>query len=192
MAVLVNPESEETKERAKWEMFPSKWTPEGVSPGNPYKKGNEYGKAGAQFPMMLYKAQRVPGSGKWATSMAPPEFFGFRSDDEWRRACESAERFTASCQKTVNSESERHAAMESGEGWRDTPKEAVAYQEALWKEVGDEAAARAYRDRNMSEGAKREAERFEADNFGHQPEIPRQPVRRGVKKNTKKAPANAA
>lgn len=180
MAVLINPESEETKERAKWEMFHSQWTPGGLQPGNPYRKGNVYGKAGAEYPKMLYKAQRIPGNGKWATSMDVPEYFGFRTDDEWRRACERAERFTASCQLTVNTEAEHARARE--EGYRDTPKEAVDFQHALEKEMGDAAANRNWHERNMSEKALAERDAAEAEHFGHLPEIPEKPIVRRVKK----------
>lgn len=173
MPVLFNPNSEFAKEMAKWEQFPSQWTAGGLQPGNPPRGVRPY-------PRMLYCAHRNP-SGQWAVSMDPPSRFGFRDENEWDRACQDAQRFTESCQKIVPNEEEHRKARESGEGWRDHPKEAMEFREALEKAIGDAAAERNWRDRNMGEKAKAESAAAEAEHFGHLPEIPEQPVvkRRG-------------
>lgn len=169
MSILYNPNSEFAKEMAKWEQFPSEWTAGGLKPGNPY--------VFRAYPKMLYCARRTP-SGQWAVALGPPSRFGFHDENEWDRACQEAQRFTESCQKTVANEAEHKKALESGEGWRDDPKAAMEFREALEKAVGDAAAERNWRDRNMGEKAKAESAAAEAEHFGHLPEIPEQPVKR--------------
>lgn len=169
MPILPNPQSEYSKEMARWEQRPSEYTI-GSQPGNPFRF--------QFFPAMVYKADRLPGSGKWACSAPAPSRFAFTNDNEWARACQEADAFTVSCQKIVNNEEEHKRALESGEGWRNSPKEALEWRERLEKQIGDAAAERNFRDRNMSEKALAEVEKAEAEHFGHLPEIPEQPRRR--------------
>lgn len=167
-------------EQAKWEQF-DRDVPRGLKPGNPW--------VFRQFPMMLYRADRIPGSGKWATSMSAPRFFGFRDENEWQRALEMAEVFNRGCQRIVHNEAELKEAMEDGTGWRPTHAEAMEFRNKLEDMVAEAAANRAYNDKNMSEKAKAEAAAFEAANFGHQAEIPEKPLPRKGKKVTPKTPA---
>lgn len=167
---LVNPESPHTKEMVKWEQFPSRWT-QGAAPGNPWKF--------RAYPAMLYQARQLP-NGKWAVADTPPQFFGFRDAQEWDRACQQTARFNESCQRTVQNEAEHARARE--EGWRDTPQEAMEFREKLDKMIGDAAAERNARDRNMSEKALAESARAEAEHFGHLPEIPEQPTKKRGRK----------
>lgn len=148
------------KEAAKWE--------------KPYKYEH--------FPLMMFRAQRIPGNGKLACSLSAPSRFGFARDEDWLMARQAAEAFTSECQRTVNDERERKQLVDSGEGWCDTPQEAIAWQENLVKIMGDEAAARVARDQGMSEAARAEADKFERENFGHQPVIPEKPKRKYVRK----------
>lgn len=187
MAILRNPASDEAKEMAKFEMFPSEWTIGGLVPGNPYRKGNEFGKPGAEYPKMLYKAQQTR-SGKYEVSQQAPERFGFRSDQEWDHACQSAERFTASCQMVVNTEAEHDRAR--ADGWREDPSLAMEHRAAIEKEISNAAHERNVRDRNMGELAKAESARVEAETFGHVGDIPMQPIRkRGRPKKAAAQPA---
>lgn len=191
MAVLRNPESEETKEMARWEMFPSEWTIGGLRPGNPYRKGNEYGKPGAEYPKMLYRAQQIPpglpGAGKWATSVQTPPYFGFRDEKEWDRACQMAERFGQGSQTIVHGAEEHERAK--NDGWCDTPTLAEAAANKFNTAISDAAANRAWNDRNMSPEAKAEVARVESEHFGHLPEIPRTPVKKHVKRGGRRAKA---
>jgi hypothetical protein len=177
---LVNPESEETKEMAKWEQFPSKWTL-GSAPGNPWTM--------RAYPWMLYKAKQLP-NGKWSVAEEPPAYFGYRDAQEWDRACQGAAAFTASCQRTVNSEAEHQKAR--AEGWRDNPTEAMELVEVLNTGLSDAAAERNYQDRNMSEKAKAEVAKVEADHFGHLGEIPEQKPDRMAAARAAKAARKAA
>ncbi len=123
-----------------------------------------------QFPLMLYRAQRLPGSGKWVTSDP------------------TNEAFTLSCQRVVRSEAELEAAKREGVGWSDSPQSAIEWALGLEKEISNAAAERAYQDRNMSEKAKAESASAEGENFGHLPEIPEKPVaRRGRPPKTQSA-----
>lgn len=158
---------------AKWEMIPSEWTAGGLKPGNPYRKGNEYGKPGAEYPKMLYQAKQLP-NGKWATAMIPPPFIGFRDQNEWDRAVQAALLFTSSCYRIVDNEAQHARARD--EGWRDGPDEAMQFRDALEKAVGEAAAERNYRDKNMSPAAKAEVAQAESEHFGHLADIP---VKRG-------------
>jgi hypothetical protein len=181
VAVLRNPESAYTKRICQFEMNPSEWTI-GSNPGNPYIKGNTNpigpdgrGAAGAEYPKMLYRAHRAP-NGKLATMLAAPSNFGFRDKGEWELAQEQVRVFNESCQKTVRNEDEELKAR--GFGWRPTQAEALELGQAEQDNLGNERAERDYRDRNMSEKAKAEVEKFDASNFGHHPEVPEQPKAR--------------
>ncbi len=153
------------KELARWEQHHTEFTPKGTKPGNPWEK--------REFPMMVFRAQQHPQSGKWCTAMVPPaSIVGFRSMDEWHAACQYAAEWTKSCQKVVRDERELKAAMESGEGWRPTQEEAMAWRQALEDQVERAAAERHHSDSKMSDKARAEATAFEAENFGHQGEVP--------------------
>jgi hypothetical protein len=171
MPILIDTDSAEAKERRQWEQYPSAYGP----PGNPYRF--------RPFPAMLYRAQQIPagfpGAGKWVTGMDRPSKFHFRSTDEWGAACEAVESFARGCQIVVNDEAEYKRAR--ADGWCDSPKEAEAAAIEEQNRISTAAAERAYADRNMGEKAKAEAAEYEAENFGHHPEIPVQPKRRGRK-----------
>jgi hypothetical protein len=162
MAILVDTDSEEAKERRKWEQHPSVYGP----PGNPY--------VFRPFPAMLYRAAQVPpglpGQGKWVTGMDRPSKTQFRSSEEWDAACQFVETFVRGCQTVVQNEAEYKRAK--AEGWHDTPPEAEKAALEEQKKIGDEAAHRAFLDRRLSEKALAEVEKYEAENFGHQPVIP--------------------
>lgn len=160
------------KEVAAWEMFDTRLTDRsrGIPPGRPFK--------GLPFPAMMFRAQRIPGNGKWAVSMSAPSFFGFKDENEHNRAIEAAQAFTKSCQMIVSDEHERAKALE--QGYRDEPQQAVDFMLSRERAEGNETAERNYRDRNMSAAAKAEVAKVEAETFGHVPEIPEKPrARRG-------------
>lgn len=175
--------SEIEKEMARWEMH-ERDVPRGLVPGNPYRYGNEHGKAGAIYPRMIYKAQRIPpglpGQGKFACFVQEPRRFGYRDDDEWNAAKAEAQRFTEDCYKVV--EDEDQFLKHKGQGWCATPKEAVDQAEKERVAKGNAKAESNWSDRRMSPGAIAEREAFEAENFGHPETIPEKPIVRRVKK----------
>lgn len=112
-----------------------------------------------EFPKMLYKARRGPNGGPFI--VIDPR------DESWSEQ---------NC-LTVGNRHEEEKALE--EGWRGpSPKEAIAYQNALEDAISMAAAERAQSDKRMSEKARAEAEAADAETAEHLPEIPVAPVRR--------------
>lgn len=178
--------SEDAKEKARWEMFPSKLTIlNDLQPGNPYRKGNEYGKPGAEYPKMLKMAKRAPGTGKLVVASPQPPAWEFRDGAEWDRACQGIAAFNASCLKTVNSEDEELKAR--GQGWRETAEEALALAQAEHDKLGNEAAERHYKDAKMSDKAQAEVRKVESEHADHLGEIPPKPVKRKYVRKTQPA-----
>lgn len=160
----------ELAELVKFEQFPSEITVmAGKPPGNPWKF--------RPFPRMLRMARQHPKTGKWVMSLERPNRYDFPTETQYDQAREQYEKFSESCLRVVQTEREYDAAK--AEGWRDTDKEAFEFREQEQAKLAQEAAERAYRDRNMSENAKAEAEKVEAETFGHVAEIPEAPRRRG-------------
>lgn len=124
-----------------------------------------------KYPMMVFKAQLQPISGKHEVVMARDII----SLDK-TVVLLSAEQFNASCQLIVNDEAEFRKALD--EGWRESPKAALDHYEALQDSIAQAAAFRAHEDRNMSEKAKAEAQKAEEGTSKHVPVIPEQPRKR--------------
>ena len=162
--IVVVPGSNLQKEYEKWEQFPSKW---GNNPGNPYRY--------QPFPKMVYKADKFQGV--VVCMAAPPDPMEYANPGEFTRKQEQAERFTKSCQLTVNNERELAAALEKG--YREDPAEAVAWLKAKDASYSERAANRAYEDRNLSEKAQREVAKA-IEEAGGDPlaEVPEQPKKR--------------
>ena len=179
MSEIFNPlATEDLKQQAKWEMFDSRITQmAGVAPGRRWKF--------EMYPKMMYKAMQEPGTGKWKVSMDIPPRYQFQQDDQWSRAVQQAEQFGTACQKIVNTETEHEAALKSGEGWQNTPQDALLWREKLEKAISTAAAERNDEERHMSEKAIAERDAVEQANMGrHLPEIPEQP--RAKRKYTRK------
>ena len=150
-------------ELAKFEQFPSQITADaGKPPGNPWKF--------RPFPRCVYMARQHPRNGKYCLSLEQPNRYDFSTENQWDQAMEQYRKFSESCLRTVQSEREYEAAKL--EGWRDSAAEALEYRELEMKKLGDEAAARAYTDRNLSEAAQAEVAQAESEHFGHLAEIP--------------------
>lgn len=115
----------------------------------------------SQYPLMMFRPRQLP-SGKWACSAVSDALFGGVPG--------SAEQWSNGCHLVVQSDSERERAL--GDGWRDSPKEALDHREAVEREIADAAAERAYSDRNMSERAKAEAKRVDDETFEHVAAVP--------------------
>jgi hypothetical protein len=179
-------------EEARWEMSREN-CPRGLQPGNPYREGNEYGKAGAKFPMMLLKANQIPpglpNAGKYRTSCEEPKRFGFRDEDEWIAAKQAALDFTTGCQVIVHDEDQ--LLLRKGQGYRESAKAAEEIAEGARIDRGNEAHARNQGERNMSERALRERDAAEQEHFGHLPVIEQKPITRRVKKEKSGKSASA-
>ena len=118
----------------------------------PKREGGENANGFEKFPMMLHRAVQHK-SGKWVTSMPEPEFEGFRNEADWMRELQRVKKFNDSCQFIVKNEQEYEKLRANGEGWRDTPDEAMAWRNKLEKEVGNAAIETEVGARKMSPGA---------------------------------------
>ena len=172
MPYLIDTDSEEAKERRKWEMDPSPYG----QPGRP--RARIANSAEGRWPVCLFKAERVPGhlpgAGKLSVGVEIPRrnLFpgGQAGDDGWMQAREAAEQFAAGNLLFAKTEEEYKRAKANG--WADSAAEALELAEKAEKEVSQAAAERAYRDSKMSEAAQAEAAAHDAATFEHQPEIP--------------------
>lgn len=163
MGMVITPESPLGIEMARWE--------------KPYRF--------AQFPMMVYRAQKLP-SGKVVTAAPMPPQFGWKDPAEYQRAVDEAEGITKASQRIVHTDDElRHA---KNNGWRETQAAALEAFELEEQALGNAAAEAAYRVQRMS--AKAQAEYKAADEATHEhvADVP-VPKRRGRK--PKAAEANA-
>lgn len=168
-------------ELAKFEQFESAIThAAGRPPGNPRVGSKPY-------PRMLYRAERDPNNGKWCVSMDRPEEYQFMAKEHYERALEQYKKFAESCIRVVNSESEHAAAAK--DGWCESAGAAVEWRDRQNIKISDETAERHYRDSKMSEAARAEVEQFEAENPGHQPEVPEAPRRRPGRPRKDASPA---
>lgn len=134
-----------------------------------------------KFPMMLHRAQQHK-SGKWVTSMPEPEFDGFRNEADFMRELQRIDKFNRTCQQIAQTESEYERMRGNGEGWRDTPDEAMKYREELEKEIGRVALERQIKDRKMSPAAQAESKAADDATMDHVPVIPSTPIRKPGKR----------
>lgn len=149
-----------SKEMRKWDL--------------PKSKGGHNADGFEAYPWMLYKAQKI--NGKHLVFKPEPPRESFPTDDQWRRSCEMVAQFNQSQTRTVNNPDEHEKARR--DGWRDNPTEALAFLDGLENDIAKAAAHRAYEDRNLSEKAKAEVAKIDAEHFEHLPEIPEQPIKR--------------
>jgi len=120
------------------------------------------------FPRMLYMARRRP-DGVPSTGEVDDKIFGGQPG--------AAETWSNGCYRVVEDEDEQRKAMSLG--WRFTPAEAMERFHEKELTLANQAAMRAYEDRNMSAAAKAEAAEAEASTEEHVAEIPEAPKKRG-------------
>ena len=172
MPVLIDTDSEESKERRKWEMDPSAYGP----PGRP--RAQIANSAAGRWPVCLFKAERIPGhlpgAGKLSVGVEVPRrnLFpgGQAGDDGWMQAREAAEQFASRNLLYAKDEAEYKRAKDNG--WSDSAAQAILSAEQAERALSQAAAERAYSDSKMSPAAQAEAAAVDASTFEHQPEIP--------------------
>lgn len=150
--------SDYDKELQKWEQFPA-YTAEGVVPaGNPYTY--------RAFPAMLYKAFKRSNGQYKCMDTSPINPLLYAGNVAAMMAAEAEqESFSRSCQLIVKSESEKDQAW--AQGWRDTPKAALDYAEALEQEIAQAAAEVHFAAQRMSEKARAEHAAADAETSEH-------------------------
>lgn len=144
------------------------------------------------FPMAIYGVGYLEARRAYEEAEMIPAFG--MNDVERKQAIMLAERALDRCVKKVGSEGELRQYLKTGE-WFESPAELVARADGLQRDIEQAAAHRAYEDRNMGEGAKRELEAYDdaADHFvTHIPERPKAPKARRVTTDTAIKAAAAA
>lgn len=144
-AVVINPHSAYGKELRKWEQHRTYLVPPGTNPGNPY--------VFRPYPKMLYRAQRKL-NGQWRCMEPTPHPYEYPTVDEYQRAVLANESFNRSCYRLVQDESEERLAK--GQGWSESPTDAMDLCQKEQDAVGTAAAEAAYAAAHMSEKAQRE------------------------------------
>lgn len=139
MPIVRSGETEHGKELAKWDL--------------PKRMGG-YGADGFEpYPRMVYKAHRRENGKVMCLDMAA--LYG-----EDMATVARAEAFNASCHKTVMSEEQYRLAK--GQGWSDTPTEALELFERDAQSLATAAAEAAYQVQRMTDKARAEFETADA------------------------------
>ena len=181
MAVQISPDSETGKRLREWDTPRTRLVDENALPGDPWHE--RYGRRAPgyeEYPRMLYKAQPTR-TGKVECMLPPPDPMGYETQPEYDRAVRDVEQFNKRCQLVVNDESQFRRAFT--DGWRTSIADALSQYEQQQREIGDEAARRAFRDQRLSAKAQAEIEAAEAETHEHLPSMPvkkRGPYRRKV------------
>lgn len=124
-----------------------------------------------EYPKMVYRARRPDSGGQFVVTIP--------GLDAWSEQ---------NCLKVGNRHEEERAL---GDGWRNTPQEAIAHANALDEAISNAAAERAMRERGMGEKARAEAALVDAATFEHVPEITPAAVSE-AKKRRGRPPKNVA
>ena len=160
MPIVINPDSELGRELAKWDA-PRPRT---------------------EYPKMLYRAGTL--NGKTLCMAPPPSPFGWRDQAEYQAAINQSESFTSSCQLIVQDEG--HERLAKGQGWANSPGEALALAEKDARALGDAAAEANFSARRMSDMAQRELDEVNSLTHEHVAD-----VGRGTKKRLREQAAEA-
>lgn len=156
MGIVITPESPLGIEMSKWE--------------KPFRF--------EMFPMMVYRAQKLP-SGKVVTAAPMPHQFGWKDPAEYQRAVDEAEAITKASQRIVKDETElRHA---KNNGWRETQAAALEAFELEEQALGNAAAEAAYQVKRMSEKAQAEYRAADEATHEHVADVPAPRKRPGRK-----------
>jgi len=181
MGVQISPDSPLGKELRRWNTPKNRLVDGDALPGDPFfgvfgnaPNGHE------EFPKMLYRALPTR-TGKVECMLAPPDPMGYETQPEYDRAVRDIEQFNKRCQLIVRDESQERRALT--DGWRRSIGEALEVYERQQRDIGHEAARRAYTDQRMSPKAQAEVEAAEAETHEHLPAMPvpkKRPYRRKV------------
>lgn len=139
--------------------------------GNALAPGNKYQKR--EFPKMIYRAHKKT-NGTIACLDNP---LAYRTEIEQI----DAEAFSRRCQLIVQDEAAFKRAI--ADGWAESPKEALEKYEQQQIAIGDETAARHYRDQSMSQRSQDEALAIDRSVSQHLPDVPTVRKKRGRPKS---------
>lgn len=145
-SVVIAPHSALGKELRKWEQHITHLTPAGTRPGNPYVY--------RPFPKMLYKAEKHPQSGQPVCVMANPHPWHYASADELQHAQNMQASWNTNHQRIARDEGEE--ALAKGQGWANSPAEALELFERSRIDISRVAAEANYTAARMGDQAQRE------------------------------------
>lgn len=166
MPVVHSPDSELGKELAKWEQHPTKFTSDENRPGNPYQY--------RPYPKAIYRAVKDAG-GKIVCMPGEPNPALFLDTNAYNFAVRQQQALEQQCFRTVGNDEEWERAKR--DGWRESPTDAIAYFEALERDIANAAAERHFTDQRLSEKARAEAKAADDATAEHVPDIPRKKPR---------------
>jgi hypothetical protein len=158
LAVVVTPESALGKELWRWDH-----TTRETNPHDPAITGMRPATFQA-FPKMIYKAVKT-ATGKVVCMPPLPQPVGFLSPNEYFQAYAQAEAIQKQCFKLVDSDEALRVAK--GQGWTESPDEAIAQFEREEQALGNAAAEAAFQAQRMSDKARIEFTRAQDDTMHH-------------------------
>jgi len=181
MGLNISPESPLGRELDRWNRTTNQYDDKGT----PGMRAPRY----EEFPRMVYRAQRLPsGAVRCMEPSLDPRVYA--DPKVYERDLATLDQFNRGCWRIVRSTAEYEQAK--SEGWRDSPADALAYDEALQQDIARAAAERAYADQRMSAKAQAEMAAAEANAEGqHLPEGPAVPAKRPWHRKPKPEPVTA-
>lgn len=155
MGIVHTGETGHDKELAKW--------------NTPKRLGGHGPDGYERFPLMLYRAFKRE-NGRVECMEPPPPLWQYKEPADYARAEATAAAFTRQCQMTVQNELEYDRARAMG--WCDTVGDALAYHEALERDIADAAAEAAAQVKRMSAPAQAEYAAADAATDAHVVDVP--------------------
>lgn len=149
MPIIRTGESEYDKELAKWDL--------------PKRLGGHNADGFEKYPQTLYKAFRNENGKAMCRDISD-----LYTNDPVLQA--KAIAFTKKCEYVVRTEDEYQRALR--EGWRDTQQQALDLFEAQQRDIAQAAAEAAFAVQRMSDKAKAEYERHDAETEGPAVDVP--------------------
>ena len=140
-----------------------------------FERPRDYRPENHPYPMMLYKAHKG-SNGRVECLRNDPSPYEYTKEQMaiYHRDMEAVRTFNESCQKVVMDQDQH--AIAKGQGWRESPQEAVTAADEAEYRLQEETVSRIKRDMGMSEKAKAEIEAAQAattEQLAVMPEAPR-------------------
>lgn len=158
MGVVISPESDLGKELAKHEQHRTRIVADdGPGPGNPYVY--------REFPRMLYKARQHPRTGQPSVMEPAVDPMTCKDDREFEQRCRELDNWNAKGGRIAKSADEE--LVMKGQGWSNSPIEALALFEKEQQEIARLAAEAAFHAQRMSEKARAELAEADASTQAH-------------------------
>lgn len=129
------------------------------------------------YPMLLYKAQRMPNGQVSVGEVPPHPAYGQMDYQEYEQRLAFVDQFNRGCWREVKDESERRIA--EGQGWCPTMKGALERYEREQQAIAEAAAQAEFYARKMSAKAQQEWRDAQDESAEHVVDVVSGPKRRG-------------